>query len=360
MQFLRGLLFLITAAFHSSVLFSQETTTVEIVGKIKGDYAGKMFLFFEDRYREKDSISSVVTNGAFYFKCELALPILGRIHLGENSLIDDFFIDQQQVFLDCSNTPEQKHSENENYTFNWLTIDSVKGSKMEETLRDFCRPLHINFPAEIFKIDTSGYIHQLDAFVQQNSGSKIAPYMISLCSGLSSSRLHSLYDKVAPSLINTAEMKRIRHLIDQKERTEVGLLSKGMPFHDITLTNNKGRQINTKELQGNYFLIVCWASWCAPCRNENPALRSMFTKYKDKGLTMVGISFDQSTPKWMNAIRKDHLPWTQLVDTRGYEGDFAKYYGIASIPTIFLLDKDRKIITTGPLEEIAKKLSALL
>jgi peroxiredoxin len=299
-------------------------SAIELTGRISGSFFGKIYLFFEDRYRAKDSISTTITDGRFNFSCTASLPVLARLHLGQDSYIADFYIDGPHVYLECSNKIRIINAGKD--TLNVLTIDLVKGSKMEALKSGFLQTLHISSADAMSEAKTTDYYDRLAGFVRKKA--------------------------LDTSLGGTYEGKSVLKLMGRPEITSKEIFSAGAPFHDVSLPDVNGTNVNTGQLRGNYFLIICWASWCVPCRSESPALREIYKTYKDKGLTMTGISFDQSRSKWRQAIMQDSLQWVQLRDSLGFRGDLAKYYGIDAIPGMFLLNKDRKMIMSGAIDDI--------
>ncbi|MBX9851190.1 MAG: TlpA family protein disulfide reductase [Cytophagaceae bacterium] len=114
---------------------------------------------------------------------------------------------------------------------------------------------------------------------------------------------------------------------------------------DITLTNPNGKQVSLSSYRGKVVLLDFWASWCGPCRGENPNVVRVYQKYKDKGFTVFSVSLDQAKDKWLAAIDADKLIWDSHVsDLKGWNSAAAKLYGVKGIPQTFLLDKDGKII----------------
>lgn len=120
----------------------------------------------------------------------------------------------------------------------------------------------------------------------------------------------------------------------------------GKSFIDVALpgTDDEIIQLSTWLGKGNYVLVDFWASWCGPCRQENPNVVAMYEKYHEKGLDIVGVSRDRNKAPWLEAIEKDGLVWHHVWDN---EGAAAQKYAVDFIPTIFLFDGDGKIVTRG-------------
>lgn len=113
---------------------------------------------------------------------------------------------------------------------------------------------------------------------------------------------------------------------------------------DIALNDTTGAAVPLSSLRGKYVLIDFWASWCGPCRMENPNVVRMYNKYKEKGFTIYSVSLDQSRDSWVKAIRNDNLTWTHVSDLRYWQSAAAQQYGVTGIPKTFLIDKEGKII----------------
>ena len=114
---------------------------------------------------------------------------------------------------------------------------------------------------------------------------------------------------------------------------------------DIILKDSAGKDLALSSLRGKVVLIDFWASWCGPCRQENPNVVRTYNAYKDKGFTIFSVSLDQDRGRWLGAIAKDQLTWPSHVsDLRGWQSAGAKLYGVSSIPATFLLGKDGKIV----------------
>ena len=118
----------------------------------------------------------------------------------------------------------------------------------------------------------------------------------------------------------------------------------GAQAPEIALTDTTGTPVPLSSLRGKYVLIDFWASWCGPCRAENPNVVRMYNKFKDKGFAIYSVSLDQAKANWTKAIRNDNLTWTHVSDLKFWQSAAAQQYGVQAIPATFLLDKDGKII----------------
>lgn len=125
------------------------------------------------------------------------------------------------------------------------------------------------------------------------------------------------------------------------------LLAIGAVAPDIKLKQPDGTELALSSLRGKVVLIDFWASWCGPCRRENPFNRKMYADFKDKGFEIFGVSLDSDAGRWKSAIAADSLAWKHVSDLGGWQSAPAKLYQVSSIPATYLLDKDGKIIAKG-------------
>lgn len=147
----------------------------------------------------------------------------------------------------------------------------------------------------------------------------------------------------------------VNKFIENNMRVELG-----QPFMDFTLQTKDGKDVNLAEVIKNnkVTMIDFWASWCGPCRNENPVVKAAYEKYHAKGLEIVGVSVDRNEAKWLQAVEEDSLPYIQVRDV---EGSVANDYAVVYIPSNFLYDQNGVMVAKGLRgEELEAKLAELL
>jgi peroxiredoxin len=148
----------------------------------------------------------------------------------------------------------------------------------------------------------------------------------------------------------------VRKKIDSWEATSVGKIAP-----DFTQNDPNGNPVKLSDFRGKYVLLDFWASWCGPCRAENPNVIQAYEKYKDKGFTVLGVSLDDESGResWLKAIETDKLVWTQVSDLKGWNNDVSSHYAIEAIPANFLIDPNGKILEKnlrgGDLEKALEK-----
>ncbi len=125
-----------------------------------------------------------------------------------------------------------------------------------------------------------------------------------------------------------------------------GAAGVGEEAANLAAPTPEGKMLDLKSLRGKYVLIDFWASWCGPCRRENPNVVRLYNKYKDKGFDILGVSLDNKKDKWVDAIAKDKLDWHHISDLKGWSSALAKPYGVKGIPYTVLVDKEGKILAT--------------
>lgn len=151
--------------------------------------------------------------------------------------------------------------------------------------------------------------------------------------------LDTLYRVLDPIAQQTYAGKQLGKRLEVLKRSSLGQTIK-----DFAQNDANGKTVKLSDFKGKYLFIDFWASWCGPCRAENPNVLKAYQTFKDKNFDVLGVSLDNDPAKWKKAISEDGMPWVQISDLKGYENEISAYYGIQAIPSSFLLDPNGVII----------------
>jgi peroxiredoxin len=199
-------------------------------------------------------------------------------------------------------------------------------------------------------------------FISENPDSYISLIALeSYIYGADYADIEPLYNALTPEVKQSDEGKKFALLMPKLKAVALGATAP-----EFAEADTSGKMVSLSSFRGKYVLIDFWASWCGPCRGENPNVVKAFNHYKSQKFTIIGVSLDRANGKknWLDAIHKDGLAWTQVSDLKFWDSKAAALYGVRGIPQNFLLDPEGKIIAKNlrgddlenKLEEIFRKI----
>ncbi len=195
-------------------------------------------------------------------------------------------------------------------------------------------------------------------FVKQHPEAHVSAFLIAskFLAQPQAEEIEPLYNSLTPEVKNSTWGKQIAAIFNKVKATSIGAVAPDFTLEDVT-----GKPVSLSSLRGQYVLVDFWASWCGPCRAENPNVVKAYNQFKGKNFTVLGVSLDKEKDKWLAAIEKDKLTWPHVSDLKGWESSAAAMYGVQSIPANFLLDKEGKIVARNLRgEDLEKKLAELM
>lgn len=185
---------------------------------------------------------------------------------------------------------------------------------------------------------------QSKSFINANPDAFISSLLLEnflMRNSITADEAKKFYEKLDKSLLETKSGKNITKMLDAMTSVNIGSVAP-----DFSAPSPDGKMISLKESMGKVTLIDFWASWCGPCRKENPNVVAMYNELHEKGLNIIGVSLDKEgdVEKWKEAIAKDGLTWNQISNLKHWNEPIALQYNVKSIPATFLLDASGKIV----------------
>jgi peroxiredoxin len=341
------LLFIFWVVFVSNTN-AQKRFVVE--GKIN-KYVGKVFLYFGGK---KDSLYS--KDGSFRFEGKVGLPVEASISVPstrDKIGITPFWIDEGKTILDLDTASfngrfksldirgkilesgrTNKIIEAATIKINLIAAQSIVEEKKNEEVKAFIDNLLQIYPHHI--VSTYFLSSNLDLY--------------------SKKEVTTLYAGLNPILKKTQYGLKINNQYLKKVDVMVG-----HKIPEFSQQNQFGKIVSIEDFKGKYVLIDFWASWCIPCRKENPNVVRAYNEFKSKGFDILAVSLDDNKASWLKAIKNDKLEWNHVSDLGGWENVVSKTLKVSEVPSNILIDKDGIVIAKNLKgEDLHKKLAEVM
>ncbi len=328
-----------------------------ISGKIEDAVPGEMIVCRQQTMEAKPDTAVIAKDGSFTFKGTIAEPIFASIYF-PTSVVEAARQQAINLFIEAGSIEITAQKSK-------LIDATVKGGACNNELieiRAITKPLGVRMMGISDSIKLLYDLHnvtaatalQKEAIALETAQNKalakhIKEHPKSYASAYLAYQLNS-YDtnidsaesafiNMDPSIQTSYYGKKLKGVIDALKSTAIGTIAPSFTANDV-----QGNPVSLTSFKGKYLLLDFWASWCGPCRQENPNVVKAYSLFKTKNFTILSVSLDEDKAAWQQAIANDQLAWTQVSDLAGWKSPIAGLYNIQSIPSNLLLDSNGKII----------------
>lgn len=338
--------------------------SLQLNGNIRNVKSGTL-VFLMNGSDGKTIATDTVKNGLFQLRATITEPDIFQLgFIGYKEALDLFLengvVGVEGDFVNLSSarvngSSVEQHYEQFKGVFNPMR-DSLNG--LVNLINPEKDRLKRDSLIRLFELKKELVVRTASSFIDQHKSSPVSPFVLYVMSPL----LNGLPDVESRYQALDASAKRGSFArILEKGIADAKIGAVGTQAINFSQKDTLGKVVSLQSFKGKYVLVDFWASWCGPCRQENPNLVAAFNRFKSKNFTILGVSLDDNKPNWLAAIRKDKLTWTHVSDLKYFDNEVARLYRIQSIPASYLIDPTGKIIARNLRgEELMQTLTQLL
>ena len=345
-------------ALCCTIVSVAQTGKITVKGNIDGIKSGTLYLLARSSEECLDTLGSCnIDKGVFELESAVAEPKFAQIVVGGFSGGFDLFIEpgvKYEAFLcDGDGYYIRGGKLNDSYVAHMNSSDSLRAviSGLQERYdaaragRKFRSASLVNDTLqrekENLRVMTQSFLGANDNIIMAYT---IYSNIVMRNMGLKETR--AMYESMGDGAKDTQYGRMIEERINRLAKTQGGAKAP-----DFTLPDVNGNPVTMSEVKGKIKIIDFWASWCGPCRLNNPELKKIYEEFHAKGLVIIGVSLDDEKEDWEMAIEDDGLDWVNVSSLKGWECEIVRLYNVKGVPSLFILDENNNIIATGLRDE---------
>lgn len=350
--------FILFLTLFLSIQTFAQTEEIKVKGTVQGIKQGRLYMLARVGEKKTDTIGvSDFKKGKFELKAKIAEPMVTQLILegysGGFTLIAEPGITYKANLSNDNNFYIKGGKLNESYSAHMVSSDSMRAIVVDlqeryNNLREGKKFRSASLVNDTLRQEKEKLATMTNEFLKNNDNVILAYTMLSNIEmrDLGFRETKAIYASMGEGAKSSHYGAIIKERIDRMEKTSGGALAP-----DFTLPDTNGNPVTMSSVKGKIKIIDFWASWCGPCRLNNPALRKIYEEFHSKGLEIIGVSLDNNKASWHKAIEKDGLDWINVSSLKGWDCEIVRLYNVNGVPALFILNENNRIIATGLRDE---------
>lgn len=345
---------LISLLFACTLISHTRAEEIVIKGNVKGIKSGRLYMLARLSEGRTDTIGICdFKKGKFKMHVQTEEPLVTQLvvegYTGGFTLLTEPGTTYKANLSNGNDFYIKGGKLNESYTSHMAKSDSMRAIVLElqkryKSLRDSKKFRSASQTNDTLRQEQDKLRELTFDFLKENDNLIYAYTILSNVEMRDASmrETEEMYNSMGEGAKATHCGRIIKERMERMKKTSGGALAP-----DFTLEDINGTPVTMSSIKGKIKIIDFWASWCGPCRLNNPALKKLYEEFHDRGLEIIGVSLDTNKASWIKAIEKDGLDWINVSSLEGWDCEIVRLYNITGVPSLFILNENNRIIATG-------------